>query len=402
MNLDLTLAIIFYLLLILFFMRHKDKVQFQGKIIALYRTQFGIKLMEKIAKKFPRTLRFFGVTSIIVGFLGMGFIFYWLLKGTLDLLLKAGTPPAVAPILPGIKVIPGLPVLSFMHWIITILIIAVIHEFSHGVYARLHNIKVQSSGFALFGPILAAFVEPDEKQVSKKSKKIQLSIFSAGPFSNILTGFIFLLFMSYVTVPAFGATHDEAGIIVNALIEGQPMESTGIGLPFIINGINNHDVDTFAEFTNETNYLKPGDEITLNTDKGNYSITAGLNPDNNSRGFIGVSNFEISRIPDKDFVEKYGSFLPPFVEWLHMLFFWLWVVSWGVGLFNLLPLGPIDGGRMLLSALIGITKNEKKAKKYWSIVSLMCLLLIFINLAPYLWKLVLWILKPLIFIFTLF
>ena len=77
-----------------------------------------------------------------------------------------------------------------------------------------------------------------------------------------------------------------------------------------------------------------------------------------------------------------------------MLFFWLWVVSWGVGLFNLLPLGPVDGGRMLLTGLTAVMHDKKKAKKYWSIVSLVSVLLILINLAPYLWQLLLFILRP--------
>ncbi len=397
MNVDLTLAIIFYVLLILFFRRHKDKVQFQAKIIALYRTTLGLKLMDKIAKKFPRTLNLLAYVSIVVGFLGMMFIFYWLLKGTIDLVLQAGAPPAVAPVLPGVK-IPGLPVLSFTHWILAIAIIAIIHEFSHGIFARLYNVRVKSSGFALFGPILAAFVEPDEKVVKKKSKKVQLAIFSAGPFSNMVTGFLFLAVMSFITIPILGATFDAAGVKVNTLIEGYPMVATGIEVPFIIKGVDGVTTNKFEDFANATSDLYPGDKITLNTDKGDFSINAGTNPDNTSRGFIGVSNFEIARIPNPEVVEKYGSFVPPLTEWIHMLFFWLWVVSWGVGLFNLLPLGPIDGGRMLLSVLQGILKDQNKAKKYWSIVSFTCLLLIFINLAPYLWKLLLWIIKPIMFI----
>jgi membrane-associated protease RseP (regulator of RpoE activity) len=400
MNLDLVLALIFYVLLIWFFIKHKDKVQWQGKIMALYRTSLGIKLMDKIAKKFPKTLHFLGIISIITGFLGMGFIFYWLVKGTFDLIFISGAPPAVAPVLPGIKVIPGLPVLSFMHWIIAILIIAVIHEFSHGIYARLYNVKVKSSGFALFGPILAAFVEPDEKQLTKKSKRVQLSVFSAGPFSNILTGFIFIAVMTFVTLPLYGMAFTTDGVIVNELLEGYPMESTGIEVPFTLNQLNDHKISNFEEFANSTKEISPGDTVLLSTDKGEFSIIAAENPDNASKGFIGVSNFELVRKPNQEAVNKFGSLTPALIQWLHMLFFWLWVVSWGVGLFNLLPLGPIDGGRMLHSGLLKLTKSTKKAAKYWALVSWLCLILIFINLAPYLWKLLVWIVKPLIYIFA--
>ena len=401
MNLDLLLAIIFYALLIRYIVTHKSRFHFQGKIFALYKTKLGLKLMDKIPKRFPRLFHHMGALSIFIGFVGMGFIFYWLLKGTFDLILVAGTTPSVAPILPGIKVIPGLPILSFLHWIFAILVIALIHEFSHGIYARLYNIKVKSSGFALFGPILAAFVEPDEKQLEKKSKRIQLSVFSAGPFSNIITGFLFLGILSFVTAPIYATTFDGDGVIVNDLIEDFPMENTGVEIPFTIKGLNGYEVLDFQDFTNATRDITPGDEVTLNTNKGEFSIIAAVNPDNESKGFMGISNFELARIPNKEIAEKYGNFIPPLVQWIHLFIFWLWVISWGVGLFNLLPLGPIDGGRMLLSGLLVITKNKERAHKYWSVASMVCLLLIFINLAPYLWKLLLFILKPLLFLLTL-
>ncbi len=394
MNLDLTLALVFYALLVLYIMKNKSKFEFHGKIIALYKTKLGLKLMDRIAKFCPRILKLLGYLSIITGFIGMALIFYWLFKGTFDLLFVSGAPPAVAPVLPGIEVMPGLPVLSFMHWIIAILIIATIHEFSHGIYARLYNVKVKSSGFALFGPILAAFVEPDEKQLAKKKKKVQLAVFSAGPFSNILTGFLFIAAMTFITLPLQAAVFDSDGITVNGILDGYPMQETNIDIPFIINEFNEQEINDYNDFAKATIDLKPGDEATIGTDKGDFSIIAAQNPENSSKGFIGVSNFGINRAPNQEIVAKYGPSIPPLVDWTHMLFFWLWVVSWGVGLFNLLPLGLVDGGRMLLSGLTAVMKNEKKAKKYWSIISLVSVLLILINLAPYLWQLLLFILKP--------
>jgi len=401
MNLDIILAIVFYAFLIIYFFKNREKFQVQGKIFAMYKTKLGLKFMDKIAKKFKFPLKILAGLSIFTGFAGMILIFYFLAKGTIELILLPGTAPAVAPVLPGIKVMPGLPVLSFLHWIIAIFIVAVIHEFSHGIYARYHNIKIKSSGFAFLGPILAAFVEPDEKIMSKKSKKAQLAVFSAGPFSNILTGFIFMAILSFVTMPLLTTAYDDVGINVNTLIDGYPMQETGIETPFTITSINGVDVLNSEQFVNVTKEVTPGQTITLGTDKGSYDVKTVENPDNASKGFIGITGFEIERTPNKEIVDKYTSYLPPFIEWLHMLMFWLWIVSIGIGLFNLLPLGPVDGGRMFLTGLLAVVKDEKKAKKYWSIISFTCLLLIFINLAPYLWKLLLFISKPLILLFSL-
>src|SRR3989338_644264 len=88
---------------------------------------------------------------------------------------------------------------SFLHWIISLFIIAIIHEFSHGVIARVYNIKIKSSGFAFLGPIPAAFVEPDEKKMEKSSAKAQLSILAAGSFSNILLALLVILILFFVS-----------------------------------------------------------------------------------------------------------------------------------------------------------------------------------------------------------
>jgi len=63
-------------------------------------------------------------------------------------------------------------------------------------------------------------------------------------------------------------------------------------------------------------------------------------------------------------------------------------------MFNMLPLGPVDGGRMFLLAAVFFLKDEKKAKKLWTFVSLFCLGLIIIGLMPFLLKLLNFVLSP--------
>ena len=97
--------------------------------------------------------------------------------------------------------------------------------------------------------------------------------------------------------------------------------------------------------------------------------------------------------------EKYGSFLPALIIWLSRLIFWLYVINLGVGLFNLLPIGPLDGGRMFFVAALGMFKNEKIAKRIFMIITLIGLALIFINLLPFIIKLLKWIIQPFITLF---
>src|SRR3989344_1078348 len=119
MSIDFLLILIFYGLLLLFFFYKRERFEVQGRIFAIYKTKLGLKLMDKIAKSFPRFLRVLGYLSILTGLAGMGFILYILIKGTYTLLLVPGAVPVLAPVLPGVK-IAGLPVLSFWYWVISI------------------------------------------------------------------------------------------------------------------------------------------------------------------------------------------------------------------------------------------------------------------------------------------
>ena len=74
--------------------------------------------------------------------------------------------------------------------------------------------------------------------------------------------------------------------------------------------------------------------------------------------------------------------------------FWIFNISIGVGLFNLLPLGPIDGGRMFYAAVFKFTKDEKKSLKILSFISLVILAMILINMWPFFMRLFRFILSP--------
>jgi len=386
MNYDLIFAIIFYGLIYIYYLKHKDKFEVQGKIFALYKTKLGLKLMDKLSKTSPRFLRFLGNLGILVGFLGMFLIFYILIKGTYNLvkgwLLHQAVVPTVAPVLPGISIAPGLPILSFWHWILAILIVAVIHEFSHGLLSRLHNVKIKSSGFAFLGPILAAFVEPDEKMLKKKNKKHQLSIFAAGPFSNIIFAFLILLITQFIFYPINSSLTENTGLLVSTVELDMPANLSGIQPGTLIKSINNKETLTLDSFLNEIYKTKEGSSITINTDKGNYRLVP---------VFIeGKPKLGVSLTESKDYKEVVPKYLQSTLSWIFELLFWLWIISLGIGLFNLLPLGPVDGGRMFLTSLLIFT-NKKKAHKIWKIISIFCLTLIVINLIPYIIKLFSWI-----------
>lgn len=397
MNFDIISLIVFYGIIVLLFFKYRHKFTMQGKIIALYKTKLGLKFMDRLPKLAPRLFKVLGWLALLLGYAGMIFIFVVLVKETISYLLTPGATPPLAPVLPGVQ-IPGAPKLSFWHWIISIFIVAVVHEFSHGLFARLYKIKIKSSGFAIFGPILGAFVEPDEKQLKKAKKHKQLAVFAAGPFANLVFGIIFLLILNFIVTPALPGFFEPAGLQVNTLQEGYPMQLSGIEAPFVIHEINDMSTENFTAFLLTIAEIKPGDELSLKTDKGDYDIVAAENPDNASIGYLGITNYQ-TNLEVKEEYAKYGR-LPFALIWINILLLWLFLINLGVGLFNLLPLGPLDGGRMFMVSALALTKSEKKATKLLGLVSIICLILIILNLLPWLIKLLAFLGHTFAFIFA--
>jgi len=388
-NYDLVLLFVFGLVLMGVMLLNKKKVHVEKILFPLiymvmYRTKIGLNLMDRMAKKHPGIVRVFAILGIIIGFLGMVGILILLIKGVYAFLFL-NAPPPVAPLFPGVQTVPGLPVLSFFHWIIAIFILAGVHEFSHGLVARLYNIHVKSSGFAVFSFILpiipAAFVEPDEEQLNNATKKVQHGVLAAGSFSNLITAGVFFLLFLFVLTPLASAVTVNEGVIIRGVNEESPAFESGLGENELILELNDQEIKDVGDFVENLKGLQVGDVVELKTNESEYSLIAIEHP-SGDRGYLGVN---VS--PERVYIdEKYG-FFGEVISWFALLFFWIFVANFGVGLFNLLPMGPLDGGKMFYLVTLSIFKKEKTAKRVWIGVSLFCLALIVISLAPFLGRL---------------
>ncbi len=202
---DITFLLIFITSLVLFLYPRRKKIDREGLII-LYRTKLGIKIINFIGKKYKKFLNVFGYFVIFVGYLlmlgGLYLIFQlvYIFVRNPDLFKIVKIPPfaPLVPYLPQLFKAEWLPPFYFTYWIVVLAITAVFHEFAHGIFAKAHDLKIKSTGFAFLGPFAGAFVEPDEKKMQKKKIPKQLSILAAGSFANvvvsILTFIFFILF----------------------------------------------------------------------------------------------------------------------------------------------------------------------------------------------------------------
>ena len=386
MNIQYVSAVIFMFLMLIFLVIKRKKIDIQKILLfpllyfAMYRTKIGLKFMDKFAKKLSKPLKHIGYFAIFIGFFGMLMITYALVKNAYNLLTNPMAAPGAALVLP--FEVKGAFYVPFFYWISAIFIIALVHEFSHGIFARKYGMKIKSSGFAFLGILLpiipAAFVEPDEKELRKRPAKEQLSVFAAGPFANILLAFVVLGIMALITPILATSMIDQEGVLITGVMEGYPAKKAGITGGEIINKIDDIEIVNTITFSDILTAKKPGDQVSIDTDKSTYSLTLAENPEDNEKAYLGIYVQQNTNI-NSNFTDKYGIITAKIILWLVGLLYWLYVLNLGIGLFNLAPMGPLDGGRMLLVGLQQFMKEEK-AVKLWKNIGIFFLVLVLVNI----------------------
>jgi membrane-associated protease RseP (regulator of RpoE activity) len=215
---DIILLVIFALAIALFLYRKRQNLKKDG-LLLLYRTTWGIKIINHIGAKYKKTLKVFSYVSVILGYFlmaGVLWLVYTIAKLYLfrpDIVAQIKVPP-IMPLVPYIdKFVSFLPPFYFTYWIAILAVIAISHEIAHGIFAAYNQVKIKKTGFGFFPfflPVfLAAFVELDEKTMQKKKNFSQRAILSAGTFANVVTAVVFL----GVLAVFFTATFAPSGVV---------------------------------------------------------------------------------------------------------------------------------------------------------------------------------------------
>ncbi|MBW3005096.1 M50 family metallopeptidase, partial [Candidatus Woesearchaeota archaeon] len=218
--------------------------------------------------------------------------------------------------------------------------------------------------------IPAAFVEPDEKQLRKASRFKQLSVYAAGPFANIVFGFACLGLFLLVLNPLTASMYNYEGVQVKEFMPNSPAEISGMATGEIITQINDIEIKNTEDFLNSIEGAEPGDVKEIKTKDNTYSVQLTEDPAEKD-AFLGIWVMTEKSMKNQNIFSY-------FIVWVTDLFYWLFLLNLGVGLFNLVPIGPIDGGRMLQSVLEKVMHN-KHATRVWHTVSAVVLMIILSN-----------------------
>jgi membrane-associated protease RseP (regulator of RpoE activity) len=262
---DVLLLVIFVAFMTWFLYTRKHNLKREG-LLYLYRTSLGIKLINIVGKKYKKTLTFFSYIAVGLGYVLMASMLWlfgrivWIYIFQPAVVQQIRVPPIIPliPYLPQAFKLDFLPPFYFTYWIVILAIIAITHEFAHGIFAKRYDVDTKTTGFGFFPwflPVfLAAFVELNEEKMEKKSKFSQMSVLAAGTFANVLTA-IFFFFVLWIF---FASAYNPAGI----QFDNYAYDIVNVSSISMVNGImlNNPNYEELIELTNNEslNEIKVG------------------------------------------------------------------------------------------------------------------------------------------------
>ena len=325
--------------------------------VIMWKTQKLRGLISKISNLSPKFWRWYMNVGVVVAFGAMIFI-TWTIISTLPSIFET---PSVSIVIPGVDV-PGSPIyIPLGYGLIALATVLVVHEFSHGVQAVGEKISIKSIGLLLFAIIPGAFVEPDEDELKAAKRTSRLRVYAAGSIANITLALIALVLLSLVSA---GIPHyfEENGIEIGRVVPDSPSDGI-LKDGMVLEAIDNHEITGSEDYGNVISSFSPGDNVTVKTDQGTYHVTLAKNPNNESVGFFGIQANKHFELTD----DSLGP-IPWILFELGELFEWIAMLNLGIGLFNLLPLKPLDGGYML-EILLSYRLSEEQYKPLVNAIS---------------------------------
>ena len=386
-------------------MQQQSKIKFDVKLpLILIHTPFGLKFFDNIAR--TRAAKLYAKFNTYLMPLITAMALFLILGAIITLFTSEivregarGIGPQSNLLIPGLN--PYLPIAE--GWIALVLTI-IVHEAGHGIVARVHGVKVESTGIVLFlGLPIGAFVNIERDELDKISIKQKSSIMTAGPMSNIILAGVSLFLMFLITsslTTTQPVNPNIFGVSVTSISQNSLAESLGLTKGSTIQQIQNNEIKTPSDLNeNLGSNLGKTVSITWLNEVGEKVVKQTTLPKEREagKGILGVTITEVS--DPKKVLDNYNSLFvsnplallaPPtmaqgFIPFSVMmqekyssplfgsffsipanLFFWLWFINFNVAIFNALPIGPLDGGQLYNTIINKKTEKRKDILRHAS------------------------------------
>ena len=406
--------------------KRQKRIRAEVKIpLVLIHTPFGLKFFDKVAK--TRAAKVYAdFNTYLMPFITALAVF--LIIGSLMVLFAnsaaregvRGVGPQANLLIPGLN--PYLPITyGWLGLIITI----IIHEAGHGIVARVYNIRVDSTGIVLLGIIpIGAFVNIEREELNKASLKKKSAVLTAGPLNNmILAGAsliaLYFLVSTLTPLPTADTNAPQFGVMVTSVNSGSLAQSIGMHPQSVIQYVNGHQIKSNDELGGALrSSLGKTVDITWKDESGKTITRQATLPPSvePGKGILGVGVMVLSSDPHAVLERYKGAFgqnplallLPPTMQqgavpysdlmapkYTSSIFgsafapianflFWLWFINFNVGIFNALPIGPLDGGQLYAGLIENRAKSPTLARNANTLLTLAMAAIVIVSLVlPY-------------------
>ncbi|MBP1928257.1 membrane-associated protease RseP (regulator of RpoE activity) [Methanolinea mesophila] len=398
------------------------RFSFYGPILAVKTSKVGFLDRFTVISTFLRVYSTIGVAMVVLISATMVVLLFFSLQMTL--VVQPEPTGIYAPqnllLIPGInEYVPA----TFAVWFALVLAIAV-HEFGHGVLARVEKIRVKAMGALILVIPIGFFVEPDEEEMEKARGISRVRVFGAGITNNVVVGAICFVLMILLVGAAVPTTEP----VIQGVYQNYSAYLAGVPAPSVITAINGTPVETREQVSAILNTTHPGQDLTLSVDyegqPATYNLTLSEWPEGTegrTSGFLGIYYYQPDLViqtvsdslnplgmlrflivpfdtsmtgqqlsilafdtPDTQFYEVP---VPGFWVLVHILFWSGWI-NINLGIFNALPMIPLDGGYILKEG-VDRTLEKRGLSRYApsvtsAISALILVLLASLIMLPYL------------------
>ena len=157
--------------------------------------------------------------------------------------------------------IPGInPVIPLWYGILGLVVAIVVHELSHGVITRLGDMKLVSLGVLFFVFPVGAFVEPDEGELQKTTRRKRARVFAAGPASNLILAIAVLGLFSGVMMSSVEPAQE--GALTTGVVVGSPAYHAGILQTSAVVSVGGFGISS-ADDMDALSTIEPGTNVTV-------------------------------------------------------------------------------------------------------------------------------------------
>ncbi len=239
----------------------------------MWKTEGGKNFINKLAEK-KRFWTNYGSLGLIIVSISMIIIFFLVAWSAY---LATSIPAEQAPETIEILALPGInPLIPLWFGILGLAVAIIVHEFSHGILARVADIDIKSLGLIFVVVPIGAFVEPNEDQMEDLESIKRGRIYAAGPTTNIILALVVVLIFSTLFMGAISAR--EEGVVISGIVENSPAAASDLREGEQILSIG-HERIRNRDDLNSVN-ITPVENVEVETLRGDsehsHSITSGL------------------------------------------------------------------------------------------------------------------------------